>query len=344
MTSKSAIAPTSVATGAGRFAELDAFRGVATLIVVCYHYFFRYDYVYGHTDSIPVAWARPGLYGVHFFFIISGFVIYWSLQNNNKPKKFIVSRVSRLIPAYYFALPLTFIIVSVMGLPGREVNFFEFLFNFTLLQDFFYVRNVDYVYWSLGFEVTFYFFITVLLASGAFNYALYLFLPLLLTSFVHHSGLVELPYLVGKFLMLKHIGQFIAGIIFYRMYTGSADLVSVAILVMTAALNYLIYPWVDATFLLTFYALFYLAIKGKLRWICNPIFFWLGSISYSLYLLHQNIGYIIIREVYELGGSGWLAITVAFVSMLIFSTLMVKFIEQPGGRWLKQFLNRKLGI
>jgi len=320
-----------------RFAELDAFRGIATLIVVCYHYFFRYDFVYGHAQDIPVGWARLGGYGVHFFFMISGFVIFWSLQNNTSPKAFIVSRLSRILPAYYFALPLTFIVITTMGLPGREVTFFEFLFNFTLLQDFFYIRNVDYVYWSLGFEITFYFFITLLLVAGKINNADYWLLSSLLIGFVVYSGLLEIPYLVGKFLMIKHIGQFIAGIIFYRIYTGSANTISLFILIASAGLNYLIYPWVDATFLLSFYALFYLAIEGKLSWICNPLLLWLGSISYSLYLLHQNMGYIIIREVYALGGSGWLAIAVTFAIMLIASTLVLKLIEQPAGRWLKHY-------
>lgn len=42
------------------------FRGVAAMPVVTYHYFFRFDQLYGHVN-IPVEWTRLGLYGVHFF-------------------------------------------------------------------------------------------------------------------------------------------------------------------------------------------------------------------------------------------------------------------------------------
>lgn len=323
-----------------RFNELDVFRGLAVLAVIFYHYFYRYNQLYQHVD-IPSAWSRVGLYGVHFFFMISGFVIYWSLQKNANVYQFAVSRLSRIFPAYYVALLLTFTLVAVFGLPGREFGVFELIMNFTLLQEFFYIPHIDQVYWSLTMELTFYFFIALLLMAGQIKHAEYWFIPLMLISVADYSGALDLPLRVNKTLLLRHIGQFIAGIIFFRLFIGKISPVAVALLIGTMIMNFFIYPWFDSLLLMSFYGLFYLAVTGRLKWTCHPILLWLGGISYTAYLLHQNIGYIIIREVYALGGTGWLGIVIAIVVTLGMSTVLTKLVELPANRWLRKKLIKK---
>jgi peptidoglycan/LPS O-acetylase OafA/YrhL len=54
-----------------------------------------------------------------------------------------------------------------------------------------------------------------------------------------------------------------------------------------------------------FYATFYFAVSGRLRILKFKPLVYLGGISYSLYLLHQNIGYVIINKFYDVGLSPW---------------------------------------
>ena len=107
-----------------RFAELDAFRGVAVLMVVVYHYAFRYDALAheaglpGHDAGLDLDWARPGGYGVHLFFMISGFVICWSLSTADGLRGFALSRFSRIYPAFWIAALATFGVVHAFGEAG----------------------------------------------------------------------------------------------------------------------------------------------------------------------------------------------------------------------------------
>lgn len=83
-----------------RLVEVDALRGVAALAVVLFHYTTRFTDLF--QPGVPPAVSFPGgHYGVNLFFIISGFVIFMTLEKTARPLDFVVSRFSRLFPAYW---------------------------------------------------------------------------------------------------------------------------------------------------------------------------------------------------------------------------------------------------
>ncbi len=324
-----------------RFQTLDVFRGLAAMIVVVYHYFYRYEQLYGH-EGIPVDWTRLGLYGVHFFFLISGFVIYWSLQRAPSVSSFLVSRFSRIFPAYWVALILTFSLVALFGLPGREFEFVTLVINFSMIQEYLNVPHIDQAYWTLTTELTFYFWIAVLLATGRLKHAEYWLLPFMAIGAAHYLGFIELPLRVSKSLLIKHANLFMAGILLYRLYTATHKWDIWPLLVVSAAMNFLIYTkvWYDPWFLASYYVAFALAVTGRLNKLCVRPLLWLGSISYTLYLLHQNIGYVIIREVYAMGGNGWVAIGVALVMVLMMAECLSRLVERPAAASLRSLKKR----
>ena len=109
-----------------RLLELDALRGIAAISVVIYHFCYRYPELYGG-NQFNLAFL--GKYGVPFFFIISGFVIFWTLDRLKKPVDFIVSRFSRLYPIYWICLTITFLTVTIYGLEDREQSLTTFAFK-----------------------------------------------------------------------------------------------------------------------------------------------------------------------------------------------------------------------
>lgn len=145
----------SNASSQNRLLSLDALRGVAALSVVIFHYTANFQYKYGHT-SPPLLSFELGRYGVELFFMISGFVIFLTLDRVRSTADFAFARFSRLFPTYWMAVLLTWAIVTIFGLPGREVNGVAAVANLTMIQAILGFPNVDSVYWTLQAELGFY--------------------------------------------------------------------------------------------------------------------------------------------------------------------------------------------
>ncbi len=88
---------------------------------MAFHYTFKYDELYHFTEPAPFQ-APWGYLCVNLFFVISGFVIFMTLDRTRVPLDFVVSRVSRLFPAYWAAIVLTMLVTHWLGLPGKEVS------------------------------------------------------------------------------------------------------------------------------------------------------------------------------------------------------------------------------
>ena len=100
-----------------RLVEVDALRGLAALAVVLFQYTTRFTELFA-TNPPPTFSFPDGHYGVNLFFIISGFVIFMTLEKTSRPMDFVLSRFSRLFPAYWVAIILTLSITHLLGLPG----------------------------------------------------------------------------------------------------------------------------------------------------------------------------------------------------------------------------------
>jgi len=323
-----------------RLLELDALRGIAALAVMNYHYFYRYNSLYGH-ENLFVDWSTFGQYGVHLFFIISGFVIFWTLHRVKKPADFIVSRISRLYPAYWLAVAFTFILVSIFGLPGREVSISSAIANLMMFHGYFHIPNVDGVYWTLTVELTFYFWIFLVYRIGFLNKIEYLLLPLVIASVLNSLHLIYLPGIILKLLLIKYIAFFLAGICYYRLAHNEHKNRSVVILLISLAATFFTYPLQGFILFLIIFIVFFLAISGSLAFLkARPLVF-LGSISYSLYLIHQNLGYIIINNFYTHAVNPLIAIIVSMTISIITASIFFYFIEKPALKIIRNAYNNR---
>lgn len=311
-----------------RLLELDALRGLAAVAVVLYHYFYRYDVLYGH-QNIPVGWSYNGKLGVQLFFIVSGFVIFWTLVRIQKPLDFIVSRFSRLYPAYWVALGLTFLIVLVFGLPGREVSFSNAIVNILMFHEYLKIPHVDGVYWTLTVELTFYFWVFFLYLSGNLRKIEWIFIFLVVISVLHSVGFISIPAPIYKIFILKYLPFFMAGISFYKIVDGEKPILSFIALTISLISTIFIYSLNEFFIFSLFYCIFYLAVSGYLKILAVKPLVFLGTISYSLYLLHQNIGYVIINKFYEAQLNPLAGIVCAFIIVMFLASISSKYIEKP---------------
>lgn len=138
---------------------LDGMRGVAILLVILVHLFRYYK------------WVSFGWMGVDLFFVLSGFLITGILvdtrANPGYYKNFLVRRVLRIFPLYYF-----FLIVFFIGLPLSSLHnqvehytyldsnqfwFWAYIQNWLFVTDSHYPEiNIISHFWSLAIEEQFY--------------------------------------------------------------------------------------------------------------------------------------------------------------------------------------------
>ena len=129
--------------------ELDALRGLAALqsspsttrrIITT-------------KSATPSRWASvfpAGNYGVQLFFLISGFVIFMTLERTRTAMDFVVSRFSRLFPAYWAAMAITAAVVYSIGLPSQKLPLHDFLLDLTMVQEILGAEHLDGSYWTLA--------------------------------------------------------------------------------------------------------------------------------------------------------------------------------------------------
>lgn len=283
-----------------RIQELDSLRGVAALLVVLYHFTTRYDLLYGHINyNYPSFYI--GKFGVQLFFLLSGFVIYKSISNATSTKAFYINRVKRLFPTYMICVLITSTIINIYGLPGREVNLIETLINFTMLQGFIpSINHVDGVYWTLIIELKFYILMGLIIYFRLIDKIEFICLLWLIIGFIIKIlNLFSSLYFINSLLILDYCNLFIIGIMLYKIYEKKdykSLIMNSSIIVMS--LFYELHNNNLQNMFIVFVCMliFILIISKKLIFLCNKPLLFLGKISYTLYLVHQNIGYVIIRK------------------------------------------------
>jgi peptidoglycan/LPS O-acetylase OafA/YrhL len=324
-----------------RLVEVDALRGLAALAVVLFHFTTRFGELF-HPISHPAVNVSYGHYGVNLFFIISGFVIFMTLEKTSRPMDFVVSRFSRLFPAYWFAIALTFSITHLLGLPEKLVDIQAAIGNLLMLHGLFKVPHVDGVYWTLEVELLFYFGMFLLYRLGMLrqiHQVLFGLMVLRVVYFVleHWLG-INLPWVMFRLLILQYIPWFALGIAIY-LAASQRDPTSWRWPVFTAASAALTLALTESLFVgllsMAFAALVWLAAAGRLTLLRHGPFVWLGTISYPLYLLHENIGWSMLLQLGRVGLSTNMAILVTLTTILILASAVTRWVEQPAMRWIR---------
>ncbi|MEO0406618.1 MAG: acyltransferase, partial [Cyanobacteria bacterium P01_A01_bin.135] len=318
-----------------RIEALDALRGLGCLGVLFYHYTTRYDQIYGHPAPLPLS-IPAGRYGVLLFFMISGFVILMSLERTPTILEFAVKRLARLYPAYWAAIALTFSAVATFGLPGREVKLSVALLNGLMFHPLLRVANVDGVYWTLMVELIFYVLMAglyLLRALPKVEWAMALWL--LVNTLENFNLLIEVPEVAERWLILPYAHLFVMGIVFYRLRQQGSSWLRYGLLAASLAYHLSVAPEPDKLVaVLLFMGAFFLINAGRLEAISVPPLLWLGAISYPLYLLHQNIGYIVIRALEGWGVLPAVSVGVATGVAIALAAVVTAMVERPGGQWV----------
>lgn len=307
-----------------RVNEIDLLRFLAALSVVFYHYTFR-GYAADGLSAMPYPLLAPaakyGYLGVELFFMISGFVVLMTAAASARLRDFCVSRIVRLYPAFWACCTLTYAATIAFGMP-QAATFDQYMANMTMLSGLSKIPPIDGAYWSLLVEIRFYALVAVLLAVARIHQAQrFIFLWLLACIALEVPGTLQLDWMpplalhyLRYLLIVNYATYFVAGATCYLIWSKGASLARFAILAASWGMAVFqsgpslrefekyyktgLNSAVVIGILTGFYAVMLIVslrrtgAMARYRW---PL---AGAISYPLYLLHQNLGYLVFNRLY----------------------------------------------
>jgi len=328
------------------------------MAVVLFHYTARAGPAWGGEDPLEIfpglgEISRYGFLGVQLFFMISGFVILMTAIGRDTAE-FATARITRLFPAYIFAVLLTSLVVTLFPRVGQDVTVLQILTNFTMLQDGLGVAPVDGVYWTLWAELRFYLLIAILSLFRVTYRSAVGFMAIWLAASV--ALRTEQNALLSNILIPAWAPYFIIGMALYLVHRYGSNVILWALVFASWALavsrsgelrffgglpedvvqNETV-VWIITGFVVVMSVM----ALGGLRWMRWRFLSTLGLLTYPLYLIHQWIGWVIIDRLREsLGPTNTLILVV--VVMLVVSWLIARFVEAPAQRWLKVHFARAI--
>jgi peptidoglycan/LPS O-acetylase OafA/YrhL len=310
---------------------IDILRFFAACVVVLFHF----NEPFSGINTIYAQVVKYGWLGVPVFFTISGYCILLSAKHSKTSLDFLMRRIFRIFPAFWFSLTIVAFVVlfqivfygqnSVTLLPKTAADIVK---TITLLtKPFGTTPTINWVYWSLTVELFFYLVVFVGLAISKKT--------LYFTIAVTALALVISPNLSIFLFWIPHWFYFSLGstIFFYREQSYAKLPTFLLIILSLIGLYKFQYP-LNATYFVTavlssfliFFSFNFKQNESKLTQ--------LGDLSYSIYLLHVPIGvyiYCNLKTNWILNNSlySFLFDITGLALISVFSFFVYRYIEKP---------------
>ena len=334
----------------GRLEILDCLRAVAVGAVLLFHYAFRGAMGIQLTEvSLPElhAAARYGYLGVQLFFVISGFIIAYSAEGRTA-SRFGVARFTRIYPAFVICMSITFIITAAFGAPRLHATSTQWAANLIIVSPLLHQPFMDGAYWSLVYELIFYMWVTLLLPTGWFfgKLKIVVFVWLVISA----VNLEVASSVARRVFLTDQSGFFAAGLMIYEFFRGRGG-IAAALLLAAATAVALTQATREAAELAIHYKLPFdpavvaglsagaigavaLCLKLSKSPFPRHVAVAIGGCTYPLYLLHQNIGYIMMNELDSLMPA-WIIVVLTTILVTSLAFVVCRYLERPGQSFLR---------
>lgn len=334
-------------------------RGLAAILVVVSHFvgiFFVMNPVICSLLGVPVLESLPplpdflrftsensivlGQFGVGIFFIISGFVIPFSLINGSR-RSFLFRRAMRIYPVYIVGFSFSMLVLYILAVQQDTVYkfpFFDIFAHFGIItRALLDVSRIDGISWTLEVEIYFYLLLCIFSTRILnFNFKRYLFSVVLVAviaafTFKFKWYLVGVQVASGLMLLL--------GMAFHSFINKKINLVQLLFLeglvlglipvlwIGFASPADYIYPWMSGYLLaiVAFHGCYFLREKFS----SNKIVEHFADISYPLYVVHALTGYSVMYMLIVFGTSSVAAISAAALVSYAAAVIIHLMIEKP---------------
>lgn len=333
-----------------RLENIDALRAIAALSVLFEHLLGdMLRAANGAAGALsPIAHAildsfSFGRFGVVLFFLISGFVVPFSIRGERPLMQFTISRIFRLYPAMWLAIGLLTVLAWQEGVPLKPGAVAA---NLTMMPSVFGERWLNEAYWTLFVEIVFYALAAALFAAGHLRSVRALFLTgfVLVASTLLPVLLRERGVAVPVLYLGLHVSFLIAGLLLrlWREGAPGAAVAAASLLLLQVSAVYALSDFSlargdrfiisGALPMLAAYVaailVFVTAIRSDRPRVA--VLVRIGAISYSIYLFHGIIDPLVYR-VMPLSGA-WIdlaTMAVCIAATIAFSALVYLLVEKP---------------
>lgn len=311
---------------------IDSLRSFAAISVCLFHFVCTItglEYPVAMTDVFAY-----GQNGVLVFFVISGFIIPWSMYYKHyRPGsmlRFMAKRLIRLEPPYLASILLILAIAFIksrfhLGVDSaEEITATRVGLHFGYLINFFpEYKWLNNVYWTLAIE---------------FQY--YLLMSVMYLLFVHKSLWLRVLAYALCFAMawfvpdptLSHFPAyaplFLFGIAVFQYKSNLVGMLECgAVILACFVYNYAAISTVFACFGLATALVILFFSEHKI-----PVIDWMGKMSYSIYLIHPVVGAAVINILSRYAHTGGMKLVVLLAGLIVTfvsSYIMYLLIEKP---------------
>jgi peptidoglycan/LPS O-acetylase OafA/YrhL len=318
---------------------LNSLRAFAALSVCLFHFICTTTGFITNPNILSI--FSFGKYGVQLFFVISGFIIPWSMFNADYQlgnwAKFLLKRIIRLEPPYLISVLLAIIIITlrifILRKSDLDFTFTQIFLHIGYLIPFFDNYNwINQVYWTLAIEFQYYFFISfffIALNNNFFSIRYLSYLIMICGGLISNSSF--LPYWLPVFLIGVLIFQLKMKIVNIIEYI-SVTIISFLVIIYKHDPGELIYIVLGIVILL-----FYSKKDSKIG---NLI----GEFSYTIYLTHTIIGASFINILSHYVNSPLIKAVVIGIGILItlFSSFIIyNLVEKPSKKLSSRIIYKK---
>ncbi|TPN58834.1 acyltransferase [Mesorhizobium sp. B1-1-9] len=344
-------------------------RGIAALCVLTMHYtgifWTSHEAVADliHAPVLPEQFAFPvylrwlhltvpqfnwGAFGVALFFMVSGFVIPFSLRNVTW-RGFLVGRFFRIVPLYMAGFSVTLLAIWLAG------RYFDVPWPFSFkeaaihylpgLREFFGMASIDGIVWTLEIEIKFYLICALALALFRRGSIWVFAIPAALAAcefYMIRNGFSQAAILPIPFLIFMFIG-----VVFHylrlgalsaerALFLGAGLFFGFSVLLGQAIPGLASMAWTYGFAVLTFaFAASFPQLFQRTR-----VADFFADISYPLYVVHGVAGYAALRVLLDLGVKAWISLIIVTAAAIGIAWVLHVAIEMPSHDFGKRLAAR----
>lgn len=322
---------------------IDLLRFVSAAYVALFHFNAPLQF----NGGWYAAFCNRGNLGVPVFFIISGYCIRLAHKHTKTPCEFIIRRLFRIFPPYWFSLLVVVLCIlilkittgynSVVTLPKRldEILATPFLYTYPLST----IKIINLVYWTLPYELFFYLIIFLAIVPAS-NWRI--LLPLVLTTI----AIVMPLQTTGILFFFNELPTFMLGYALCILIDEGLQWSGALLFILSAVGVCIKHP--EIGYLLALGIAIGCIFIDSRKPLGNNIFSRLGDISYSIYLLHVPVCVYLLGFLYKIQAVRHYIILTIMVDIFLMAVIIFvsayayKYVEAPSIEWGKKFSRKKM--